>query len=333
MDEMSAVRQLRADAPVPDHARLTPARQRLLDVIAGPQRGHSGWKLAAAGAAAAVTAAALLSTLPLRPESTAPSTHTPRPGQWVHQKIRWDTWQCGTGASTYGYSEVGSFNMGPSSQPCVAKPAKPLYRDKWIRYDGGALATADESSKDPDDVDVWNGRYQGAWEMLPPQLSDTLVADLPDDPDAALAMIRKRSVPSRLVSAPRLTQAQRDFAEIVEILAGSPVVAPEKAWAIYQIIIGLEGATTPVELTDGAGRAVIAIGTDGNFRDYSNERNSMQVLLDPESYAYRGVRYVAGIAYSVGGKSSEGPVVAKGTVIATATRVSTDIVDKAGRPR
>ncbi|MFI9582641.1 hypothetical protein ACIHCQ_12495 [Streptomyces sp. NPDC052236] len=331
MDEIAAVRQLRADVPVPDHARLTPARQRLLDVIARPRRRHGRWKLAAVGAAAAVTAASLLSTL-LSTHGGAPSaTSTPQPGQWVHQRVRWDTWQCGTGASTYGFSEVGSFDLGPSSQPCAAIPAKPLYQDKWIRYDGGALATADESSKDPDDVDVWNGHYQGGWEMLPPQLSDALVADLPDDPDTALAMIRERSIASRLVSAQRLTQAQRDFVEIVEILSGSPVIAPDRSRAIYRIILGLEGATKPIEVTDGAGRATIVIGIDGNFRDHADERNSMQVLLDPDTLAYRGVRYVAGISYSVGGKSSGGPAVAKDTVIATATRVSTAIVDKAGR--
>ncbi|NUL07305.1 hypothetical protein HRW07_29625 [Streptomyces lunaelactis] len=333
MDEMAAVRQLRADAPVPDRARLTPARQRLLDEIARPQRRRGGWKLAAVGAAAAVTAAALLSALPLRQENAASAMPTPRPHQWVHQKVRWDTWQCGTGASTYGFSEAGSFNLGPSSQPCVAKPAKPLYQNKWIRYDGGALATPDESSEDPDDVDVWNGRYQGGWEMLPPLSSDALMADLPDDPDAALTMIRRRSIPSRLVSTPRLTQAQRDFAEIVEVLSGSPVIAPEKARTIYRIITGLGGVTQPIEVTDGAGRAAIAIGIDGNFRDYSYERNGVQVLLDPETYAYQGVRYVAGIGYYVGGKASGGPFVARGTVIATATRVSTDIVDKAGRRR
>ncbi|WP_327326061.1 hypothetical protein OG735_28920 [Streptomyces sp. NBC_01210] len=333
MDEMTAVRQLRADAPVPDHARLTPARQRLLDEIAKPRRGRGGWKFAAVGAAAAVTAAALLTTLPLRQQDNTSAVPTPRPGQWVHQQVRWDTWQCGSGASTIGYSEAGYFNLGPSSQPCVAKPAKPLYQDKWVRYDGGALATPDESSKDPNDVDVWNDRYQGGWEMLSPRLSDALVADLPDDPPAALRMIRQRSIPSRSVSAPRMTQAQRDFTEIVEILSGSPVVAPDKVGTIYRIITGLDGVTKPAEVTDGAGRTAVAIGIEGNFRDYATERNSIQVLLDPRTHAYRGVRYVAGVGYYVGGKASGGPFVAKGTVIATATRVSTDIVDKAGQRR
>ncbi|MET7619274.1 hypothetical protein [Streptomyces sp. NPDC005408] len=331
MDEMTAVRQLRADAPVPDHARLTPARQRLLDEIAKPGRSRGGWKLAAVGAAAAVTAAALLTTLPLGQRHDAPANPMPRSDQWVHQKVRWDTWQCGTGGSTLGYSEADYFSLGPSSQRCVAKPAKPRYQDKWIRYDGRVLATPDDSSEDPDDVDVWNDRHPESWEMLAPQPSDALVAALPDDPQAALKMIRKRTIPSRDGNAPRLTQAQRDFAEIVEVLSGSPLIPPDKARTIHRVITRLQGVTKPVEVTDGAGRPTIAIGVDGNFRDYSYERNSMQVLLDPETFAYRGVRYLAGIGYYVGGKDSGGPFVAKGTVIATATRVDTDIVDRAGQ--
>ncbi|MFE7928065.1 hypothetical protein ACFU6S_04920 [Streptomyces sp. NPDC057456] len=336
MDEMTAVRQLRADAPVPDHARLTPARQRLLDEIAGqPRRGRAGWQLKAAGAVAAVTAAALLSTLTLHEDGRTPTqpapTATARPDSWVYQRVRLVLLNCPAGGSGSEYSEVGSLALSAGPRPCDPKTTRSIDDDHWIRYDGLSTAVPKQNTSDPDDVRVRNDPSgPSATEMLAPRETDALLAALPDDPGSALKAILEKSVPTRITSAYRLTQAQRDFDEVVEVLSGASTVPADKARTIYRIITGLEGATEPVEVTDGAGREVLAIGIDGNFRDYAYERNSMQVLLDPHTFAYRGVRWVAAMGYYVGGKASGGPFLTKGTVIATATRVATVVVDKAG---
>ncbi|MGW0874442.1 hypothetical protein ACWD3Z_28765 [Streptomyces sp. NPDC002740] len=336
MDEVTAVRQLRADAPLPDRARLAPAHRRLLDEIAGPpRRGRAGWQLKAAGAVAAVTAAALLSTLTLREDDRTPTgpapTATARPDSWVYQRVRLVLLNCPAVRSSLAYSEAGSFDLSPGTRPCDTKTPTSFDSDHWIRYDGRSTAVPDTSNGDADGVRAWAELAGSApGQMLPPQQTDALLVALPDDPGAALKAILKKSVPTRVTSAYRLTQAQRDFDEVVEVLSGASVVPADKARTIYRIITGLEGATEPVEVTDGEGRKVVAIGVDGNFRDYAYERNSMQVLLDPETFAYRGVRWVAGMGYYVGGKASGGLFVAKGTVLATATRVATVVVDKAG---
>lgn len=282
-----------------------------------------------AGAVTSVVATALLSTLVLRYEGTSPAAPQPRTQLWVYQEVRWDTWQCGN--STDRYSEVGSFNLGPPSPSCRAEPAAPMGKDKWIRYDGSALATPDESTADPRDVDVWEGNYQAGWEMLPPEAADDLVTHLPTDPAAALRLIRTRSVPTRFASTLRLTPAQRDFAKVVGVFSTAPRLPRDKARTLYEVIRRLAGVTEPVRGTDSAGRTVLAIGVEGHYRDSSDERNGMQVLLDPTSFAYRGVRYVAGLDYYIGGEASGNPFVARGTVVATATRVSTALVDQAGR--
>ncbi|MFE0456840.1 hypothetical protein ACFW2D_37275 [Streptomyces sp. NPDC058914] len=332
-DEMTAVRRLRADAPVPDHARLTPARQRLLDEIAAPRRGPVvGWKLKALGSVAAVVAAALLSTLVLRQDHTEPAepAATPRADQWVYQQIRVDTLNCGPAWSTELYSEAGVLMLSPGPRSCTLEPAKQIATDQWVRYDGRYQALPKHGADDPHDVGMREGPGVPAGTMLPPRETDALVAALPDTPEAALKLILKRSIPTRASHAHLLTQAQRDFKEVVEVLSGASYVPADKARTLYRIITSLEGATKPAKTTDGAGRTVLAIGIDGNFRDYAWERNSMQVLLDPETYAYRGVRSVAALDYYVGGKPSTGPFVAKGTVIGTATRLATVVVDKAG---
>ncbi|MFD7936120.1 hypothetical protein ACFV4T_16600 [Streptomyces sp. NPDC059755] len=335
MDEMTAVRQLRADAPLPDRARLAPAHRRLLDEIEGrPRHGRAGWKLKAAGAVAAVTAAALLSTLTLHEDDRTPAqpvpTATPRPTSWVFHQVRLDT-VCDAGMSPFDYSEAGVLQLWPGGKrPCDTKTKTSLDSYRWIRYDGTSTALADRNTA-PADVQVRTDPLgPSSRQMLAPRETDALLATLPDDPDAALKAILKKSVPTRVTSAYRLTQAQRDFDEVVEVLSGASAVPADKARTIYRIITGLEGATEPARATDGAGRKVLAIGIDGNFRDYAYERNSMQVLLDPETFAYRGVRWVAGMDYYVGGKASGGPFVAKGTVLGTATRLATVVVDKAG---
>ncbi|MCX4509803.1 hypothetical protein OHA27_05675 [Streptomyces sp. NBC_01619] len=335
MDEMTAVRKLRAGVPTPDHARLTPARQRLLDEIARGRRPRPGWKLAAVGAAAAVTAAAVLTTLLVDDGGSGPTARQPEADDWVHQVTRWDGPDCGGSGSRGWYGEGFTFTLQPGlGKECSLESGRSHTTQNWIRYDGTQQGRPDRSPETPPKSDgdrqrrAWPQVHPDTHDALPPQQSDALVAALPDDPGAALDMIRKKSRPSRLVViAPRMTQAQRDFNEVVEVLSGSPTVAPDKAETMYRIITGLDGATKPQKVTDGVGRPAVAIGIDGNFRDYSSERNSLQVLLDPESYAYRGVRFVAGLDYYVGGKASGGPFVAKGTVVGTLTRVSTDVMD------
>ncbi|MEU5280499.1 hypothetical protein [Streptomyces asoensis] len=337
-DEMTAVRRLRADAPLPDHARLAPAHRRLLDEIGErPRHGRTGWKFKVAGAVAAVTAAALLSTLMLRADDGTPATpdrvQAPRPTSWVFHEVRLDS-VCRPARSPYMFSEAGELELNPfGKQPCDPYTKTKTLTDltRWVRYDGRAQATPSEDPRDPDGLMVDDHPvFPSSWTMLAPRETDALLAGLPDDPEAALKWIRRKSVPTRTTTAWRLTQAQRDFDEVMEVLTGASAVPAGKARTLYRIITGLKGATEPVRVTDGAGRRVLAIGVDGTFRDYSWERNSMQVLLDPETFAYRGVRWVAAGSYYVNGKASGGPLVRKGTVVGMATRVATVVVDQAG---
>ncbi|MGA5423247.1 hypothetical protein [Streptomyces lavendulocolor] len=331
MDEFEAVRRFRSDIPAPDRAQLAGIGQRLFDEMYERPHRRFGWKVSSVAAAVAVTAAATLTALPGKTDDRTVATPAPVAERWVYQKIRWDTWQCGSGASTQGPSEVVSFNLGSLTQPCRAAAAEQVEQERWVRYDGGAFATADDSTTDPDDVDLWDGHYQSAWQILPPQPSDALVATLPDDPGMALRTIREHSPPGRHAEARHVTRQQRDFAEVVEILASSSHVPATKAKVIYEVLHTLAGSAQLPLVMDGEGRPAIAVEARGAYRDYTNERNAMQVLLDPETYAYRGVRYVAGIDYRVGGQASSGPWVKKGTVVATATRVITKVVGSPGQ--
>ncbi|MEU2262309.1 hypothetical protein ABZ557_18995 [Streptomyces sp. NPDC019645] len=325
MDELHSVRELRAHIPSPDAARLASGRQRLLDEIARPRRPGRGWSLAAVAAATAVIAVAVLATLLPGNPPPAPAA-PPRGDQWVHHTVRTDGWSCGYDGTPDGYYMEGlgweldnrAFNR--TLPPCSPEPRHLETDEHWMRYDG-SQATRDGNR-------VLENVLPYLPDSLTPQKSDALMAELPeDDPEGVLRLIRRQSIPTRLVSANRKTQSQRDYDEIVEVLAGAPAATTDQRRILYRVITGLDGATRPVTTTDGIGRKVVAIGVEGNQRDYPGQRNTYQVLLDPRTYVYRGARVVAGLGYYVNGKASGGPFVAKGTVIATVTRERTEIVD------
>lgn len=331
MDEMRTLQDFRADAPTPDRARLAPGHQRLLDEGGRPKRRlRGGWWLAAVGSATAITVVATLVTLMPAPDEPAASAVKPRADQWIYRKTVWRTVNCGYGGSGSGSMEMLDLNLDSHRRPCDLHHEQSRDEEAWVRYDGRRPMPAGAApGATPEDVAEW---VDAGGDTLSPQQADALVEDLPGDADAALRMIRKRSIPSRVTSAWRLTQAQRDFEEVAEVLAMATRVPSDKRELLYRIAGELDGAraveTSPEP--DRGHERLVALAVDGNYRDYSYERNTFQVLFDPETFAFRGFRLVAGMGYYVNGKASGGPYVAKGTVLATAMRVTTKVVDKAG---
>ncbi|MFJ6988250.1 MULTISPECIES: hypothetical protein [unclassified Streptomyces] len=327
--DMTAVRRLRADAPVPGAGRLDAAHRRLLTAVAaaGPVREARrgpvlGRRLAAVGAVAAVVAAALLASLVARTDRAAPVT-TPRADQWAYHEIRYDFGPCRLVLSSRGLTEVGYAD--PVVQDCSSAVGAREDRT-WARYDGTRQAVTGRGADGAEKTQVWPTRADD----LAPREADAIVAGLPDDPRDALRLIRERSAPDRSSVGTTLTPEQRDFVNVVEVLAVATAVPAGKARLLHRVITGLAGAGDPVRTTDGAGRKVLAVGVGGTARDAAWRRNSMQVLLDAETFAYRGVRWVAALDYRVGGAAGSGPLVLKGTVIGTATRTRTVVVDREG---
>jgi hypothetical protein len=336
MDEMRTLQDFRADAPVPDRARLAPGHRRLLDEAGRPRRRlRGGWWLAVAGAAAAVTTVATLVTLlPGAPEPSAPTaptapTDAPRAGQFIHRETTWWSVRCGGVGSGSRFMEMLSLKLEPGpSEPCDLTRRTAHTEEAWNRYDGWSERTGTPT---PPPQTATGARSNGAGtDSLTPRQADALVADLPDDPGAALRMIRERSLPSRVISAPRLTQAQRDLEEIAEVWATATSVPRAKSRLLLRIAGELDGARLTATAVPEAGKTFTALWVEGNHRDYSFERNTFRLLLDPETQEFEGVQLVAGMNYHIRGKKSGRPYVAKGTVLATGLRVTTEVVDTRG---
>ncbi|MGI5483410.1 hypothetical protein [Streptomyces lavendofoliae] len=331
MDEMRTLQDFRADAPEPGRARLAPGHRRLLDEATRPRRRvRGGWWLAVAGAAAAVTAVAALATLLPSGHRPAPTAVKPRADQWVYRKTEWRTVDCGlSGSGHEGMETLGiDLRYAKDEKPCDLRFQRPRTEEAWGRYDGWKEILGPEV---PPAQTASGARHGGAGtDLLTPRQSDSLVEDLPDDTDAALVLIRKRSIPTAAANAWRLTQAQRDFREIAEVLATATTVPKEKGRLLIRTAGKLPGAKLTSTVVPDGRETLMALGVEGNHRDYAWERNTFELLFDPRTQAFRGFRLVAGTGYYVGGKKSGGPYVAKGAVLATAVRVTTAIVDARG---
>ncbi|MCF6523361.1 CU044_5270 family protein [Streptomyces sp. JJ36] len=303
MDEITSVRELRADAPPADRARLAPGRRRLLEAAERPAartRLRVDWRITALGAAAAVAAAALagaqlagegtgggdpgpaasrvqqqydLTDAPALLHAAADAAAArpdpePRVGQWVYRK---------------------TVRGNETSEPGTG--AVPDTQENWYQYADPEF----ENWKEGDDHS-----YRERYEFL---------AGLPAEPEKLWSEARDfyPSGGDEPVSAHNYRAAR--------VLLQSWPAPPEGLARVYRALAELDGMQAvdhPVE--DAQGHPAIALyrETDGPTRE--------EILLDPDTLAYRGSRLVATGNGPVFGERDrrEGDVLINSAVLRTA---------------
>lgn len=313
MDELTALRELRADAPALGTARQVGGHWTLMAAIAAeaelddtPRRRRNwfpqrvGFRPVIAAGAAAAIISGILVALPGSSDRAQPQTaatilaeaaayaqsqtvQKPGPNQWVFQ----DTVYC--------------------NPKCTLTP-------NWVRGDGAKTATEDP----------WKGGY-GHWladtvgSLDPmrdnPRKAYDLLAALPTDPRDLLeslnappyAFLFTSSPPSSPTSTEppaQLTPSQQ-WESILWILQYTAVIPADVNAALYRalaLIPGVKSVQQP--MTDAYGRTATAVsfaeasynvGWDeqGNmFRQKLNYRYITYLLLDPKTHAYLGSREV-----------------------------------------
>ncbi|MGW4360505.1 CU044_5270 family protein [Streptomyces californicus] len=329
MDEMTELRELRADAPVPDRAALAPGRKRLTDAIGGGGRRsyrlRTDWRIASLGAVAAVTAGALLFTQVLdapAPRPSAPATVTgdldltspaaalgraadfldrqeappePRSDQWIYLREE-------NPEQEEGWAEVPAevreqMDMGGYSP------------DSWVPYDDKA------AENDASDTD-----YRTARE------SYRIAAGLPEDPRALLAKLREVFPSGDGEYGEREDEAEHSFRALYVLLQSYPL--PPAAMArIYRAMATVEGVgVTDHLIRDASGRQVIAV-----TRAY--DRNTRrEILIDPVDYGYAGERDVVTRTHEAPGPEGLTPQVLKrGDILMNVARTRAAVVDAKGQ--
>ncbi|MEV7233293.1 CU044_5270 family protein [Streptomyces sp. NPDC051020] len=330
MDEMTRLRELRADAPVPDRAALAPGRQRLTDSLAGGRRTRrlrADWRIASIGAAAAITAAALLTTqigadgpthgataaAPLTLDSPAEvlnraadelakqqAAPEPRDDQWIYTRTKIAQQEPKADSAAAGRSDsaaAGRFSYDP---------------DSWVPYDNSAAA---KNGKDSD--------YRTARQVY--RAAD----ELPDDPARLLAKVRSFYPTGHTAESPPEAEAQHSFRAMGLMVEAYPI-APDALARIYRALATVPGVKVTGHLVkDAAGRDAIAI-----TRKEDGSHDQREILISPRDYSYAGMRFVAAEDYEM--KAPAGMKVPTekykaGEVLTSEARIRAAVVDAKGQ--
>ncbi|MEV0221328.1 CU044_5270 family protein [Streptomyces sp. NPDC050704] len=314
---MTQVRDFRADAPAPDRARLAPGRTRLTEAAQGQgrtRRLRADWRLAAVGAAVAVTAAALLVAGTVggdgSPDRVTPGTSqtalgdaaevlgraadtverydpvsAPGTGQWIYEK-------------TMSQSSGGW--PGGSKEP-------PRTDEEWMKYADPRF----ENWKEGDDHS--------------PRERFRFIQQLPDDPAELLKKAREFYPSGEGENEPR---AQHDFRALSVLLDTYPM-PPEGLAKVYRALATVPGVDVGDRLVqDVAGRDAIAVYLDVNAR--ANQRP--EILIDPSTYELVGQRWVVLRDYEEQYPDGETPPRPwkAGDIVDQSARLETAVVDAKG---
>ncbi|MGW3505970.1 CU044_5270 family protein [Streptomyces globisporus] len=331
MDEMTRLRELRADAPVPDRADLAPGRKRLTDAVEGRSRRtfrlRADWRIASLGAVVAITAAALVLTQVVgvqAPDPTSPATVAgdldlsspaaalgqaadflerqevppePRADQWIYLRQ-------GSPEQEKHWKEL------PAE---IRDQTRWSYSpDSWVPYDDKA------AENDTSDTD-----YRTARE------SYRIAAGLPEDPEALLAELRKVFPSGTGPEGVPETRDAHSFRALTVLLESYPL-PPDALARMYRAMATIEGVgVTGHLIRDAFGRQVIAV-----TRAYDRNRRR-EILIDPVDYSYAGRREAVIRTHVVyGPDDSDGPdrtVLKRGDILSDIARTGAAVVDAKGQ--
>ncbi|MFD7874355.1 hypothetical protein ACFV5G_09575 [Streptomyces sp. NPDC059766] len=270
MDEMTTLKTFRPDAPAADRARLAPGRQRLLDAAAeqGQRRRfwpQAGWKLAAAGAAAGVAVAAVLVAQVTPPNDThrARAEHAtsaePTDGQWLYQKT---------------LTRQSTLNFRDDLNPVPSKKSPPYWEftdETWTQYGSGKVRRT----------------------LLNGVLDSVTSQALTGSPKKLRQKLEKMpSQPQQLLrSLAQMIHFGGDYQHIQYTFSSTDTIPSDVRLSLFRALKTIPGVVVRPQLVkDAMGRPALAIhpSDDNPFTKETHRRD--ELLLDPETYEYRGER-------------------------------------------
>ncbi|MEV7318699.1 CU044_5270 family protein [Streptomyces sp. NPDC093970] len=303
MDEMTEVRALRAQAPVPDRARLAAGRARLTDTARDGERRRDLWRrreFAVVAVVAAVTAVAVTAALLVggtdrgrRVQPTTPDIDLK--GMSAHDFLERaadavDKQPAGTEPTAKQWIYLSMSGHGTTHVRRLD--------ETWTRYDGEQVAYT--SSDDGPGLTVRPTYPEGRRpkNFRSPRDVYRFLAALPDDGAGTLKELRAwNAVPDRK-GAP---QALNDYAEINNVLARYALFPPHGLASLYRALALLPGVEITDHLIDTpTGRKAVAVKYD---LDHKGKLGMIdEFLIDPRTYHLSGAGAILyGKVVSVGG--------------------------------
>ncbi|TPQ16173.1 CU044_5270 family protein [Streptomyces sporangiiformans] len=272
MDEMTAVRELRAEAPVPRRGRLAPGRELLLREAARGRRSRrirADWRLAAVGAAAAITVAAVLGT-----------------------QVVSDGRDAQPGAQPTYFLELGSAKdlLNEAADVIAAGPSVTARDGQWIYVKSVEVNITDDEQPGPQTGEDWmkyadpsmeDGR---AGDDHSPREEYEFLKSLPDDPKK----IREKARKFFYATDESETRTEHEYRALTAVVSRAYAYDAEDLAKVYRAMATIPGLRA-AQVQDAAGRDAIALYLPS--KDTMVDRN--EFLLNPGTYLYSGHRLVA----------------------------------------
>ncbi|WP_282699425.1 CU044_5270 family protein [Streptomyces sp. CC219B] len=300
MNELSDLRALHTDAPLPDTARLAPARVRLTQAfrqetaadpapVRPPRRTRRTFLVTAAATGALAVTGGIVVSLPdgaapadgglLSAQASAAALELaattvekqavtePGPKQWVYEKSM-------------------SFTQG-----------KPQTSEEWTRWDGtghanlpGLPGEGDMSDFDPNKLQVWYGPNQEekwakeGYDDRSQRQFWRFLSTLPSDPDRMMKRIREEHAIGDIKGE---TRAERDWREI-NVLYRSVLLPSHVQAGLFRALAKIPGARVEKGVKDPLGRAAIGVSVNYAKPSAAGWQGKQELFFDPKTYAYLG---------------------------------------------
>lgn len=301
MDELTLVRDLRSDAP--HSAAPAAGRQRLLRAaVNGARPARRRWRPVVATAGLGTLAVASLLVVQAGPgagpSAAAVLGHAarvvadqpftaPRPDQWLYEK---------------------SLGVDPVTGQRGTHPVS-----SWSEFDGSTYAELNDGRLTREPLAAGQESPLDHYRAL---------AALPSDPQALLQALRDGA----LGPEKGTTQADRDFYGVYSALSLETVIPPRVQAALYNALATIPGVgIDPNAAPDLVGRPVLSVTFSGRS-PFGQAESRSELLLDPTSYAFLGIRETA--LQDLHFDKSE--VTPAGTVWYNDAYLAVDVVDRVG---
>jgi hypothetical protein len=328
VDDLTALRELRAEAPEPDAGRLAATRARL---VAGTDRAANrrgflslGRPMVLAGAFGLV-AALVLTLVQIDRTGGTGDTSPPKAARYASASEVF--------AQAALVAEARSTDASP--RPDQWQYSKSLARqpnedsgagdtmEEWIRYDGKQIARYDDGRLRISDVPPDPGD-----DDLSPQRYAEKLRELPTDPDKLLAHVRGDRHWIDLPVEEGATGAREDpdaraFRVISVYLGQQAIMPPKLEAAMYRALGKIPGVRVEVDVEDAAGRKGLGV-----FREAGGLDTRQYLILEPETFRYLGMR----VLWLRDEMSGSDLMFRAGSVYSTA-ELASGIVQKAGQRR
>ncbi|MFI8895495.1 CU044_5270 family protein [Streptomyces paradoxus] len=300
MNQLSELRSLRADAPLPDTDRLAAPRARLTAALrhqTRPERPALPRRrmilVGAATAGALAVTAQIVTTLP----GDSDRASAPKGPQLLSSGASADALELAAATvEKHNGTEPGP-KQWVYDKSTVFAGGKPQSSEEWTRWDGtghanlpGIPPAGDVSGFDPDKLQVWYGPNQEekwkkeGYDDRSQRQFYRFLTTLPSDPDRMMKRIREEHAIGDIKGE---TRAQRDWREI-DVLYRSVLIPPNVQAGLFRALAKIPGARVTTGVKDPLGRAAIGVSVTYADKTPSGWQGKQEIFFDPDNYAYLG---------------------------------------------